>query len=181
MSARMDLKPASIALLVLFLGACADSNDAGKQAHGPPETALPPGCDAFHKSNYEVLRSAEVLAGPAVGLEDITPDSVHALRCIAHERDAVQRLRALAHHGSTAGQLYALMGLRFLDRKEFARILPRYTASATTVRWVRGCIGGEESVAEIAGFIDQRLYAEGFLPEFRITPVVKIDSVSATP
>jgi hypothetical protein len=101
-----------------------------------------------------------------------TPESVQALRCMTQELNAVQRLRKVAQVSSMPGQLYALIGLRILDEQEFKRLLPRYSANTTTVQTVSGCIAGQETVAKIVTWVDQRPYAEEFLPQFRITPVV---------
>ena len=173
----MGSKQGLTTLLALLVSACGSSIEDGKGTAEVAEqissVALTAECVPFHDSNYEALRDAQVLAGPSIGFEGKKSESVQALRCMTQELNAVPRLRNLTRTGTTVAQLYALMGLRILDEKEFKRLLPRYAADTTTVQTVSGCIGGQAAVATIANLIDQRSYIDEFLPELRATnPVV---------
>jgi hypothetical protein len=152
---------------VLFLtvtSLCAAATPAPSDADQPISAE---DCVPYRGANYDVLYSATLFTGGTTGLfGESTPDEVFALRCMTQEKDAVQRLRTLADKGSPAGQLYALAGLRALDRKEFNCLVPRYESSTETVLTMMGDEGDQVPVAKMADRIaTDKNFVVGLLPD----------------
>jgi len=92
-----------------------------------------------------------------------------ALRQILKERDPVSRLEGVIPNATPAGQLYALLGLRKLDRAAYARALEMCRRTDTKVETAHGCMIGQESFKDLAKEIDRGQYdptLEHEWPEF---------------
>jgi hypothetical protein len=72
-----------------------------------------------------------------------------AMRVIAHSDGADAAFKELVAHGTIAGQLYGLIGVRRTDPAFFRANIERYKNSRERVRTFEGCIIGDERVAKV--------------------------------
>jgi hypothetical protein len=120
-------------------------------------SALP--CAAVMPANSETtLQSVNSFAMGGVGYAGSMSAGEGALRQILKESDAVSRLEGMVPTATPAGKLYALLGLRKLDRAAYARALEICQRTDTKVETARGCIIGHESFRDLAKEIDRGEY-----------------------
>lgn len=87
-----------------------------------------------------ILREAKVFAiGPVGDGGDISRSEL-ALRALLKRPDALDECQKLIAHGSAAGQIYGLLGLRLLHAEEFKATFARYKDSEVPVKRFSGCI-----------------------------------------
>jgi len=120
-------------------------------------SALP--CAAVMPANSQTtLQSVESFAMGGVGYAGTMSAGERALRQILKEHDAVARLEGVIPNATPAGKLYALLGLRKLDRAAYARALEMCGRTDTKVETAHGCIIGHESFRDLAKEIDRGQY-----------------------
>jgi len=139
-------------------------------------------CERYRGDSYELLFRARTFSSSHIGLnDDSTPHEVRALRCITQEVDALNRVRRIAETGSLAGQLYALVALRYLDAHDFKALLADYANSKVRVE-ISG--GGDvvtyQEAGQIAHWIDQDLYWI-FLPALNASKLKREPEFSVLP
>jgi hypothetical protein len=116
-------------------------------------------CAAVMPANSETtLRSIDSFAMGGVGVAGTMSAGERALRQILKERDALSRLEGMIPNATPAGKLYALLGLRKLDRAAYARALEMCQRTETEVETARGCIISHESFRDLAKEIDRGQY-----------------------
>jgi hypothetical protein len=116
-------------------------------------------CAAVMRANSETtLRSVDSFAIGGVGAAGTMSAGERALRQILNERDALSRLEGMIPNATPAGKLYALLGLRKLDRAAYARALEMCQRTDTKVETARGCIISHESFRDLAKEIDRGQY-----------------------
>jgi hypothetical protein len=101
------------------------------------------------KSAEETLRRAKMFQDAHVGYAATTPKVVHAFRRLLEEKDAAPAFRRLLKNGTLAGQLYALCGLRVVDRPYFKRVVGRYAKDRRRVKTQHGCMITSSPVSEL--------------------------------
>jgi hypothetical protein len=122
-------------------------------------------CQPFHDSSYDALFTAKQFATEPIGFSGkVIPADVHALRCLMAEPDALSRVRDLIAHGTLAGQLYGLVGLRALHREEFARTVRSYASSTQSVVTISGDLMKQEPVSALADLIARGEYSAKLYP-----------------
>ena len=87
----------------------------------------------------ERLMRAERFTTDAIGYAGVTPNEVIALRRLTQEVEAAAALAHVERHGTTAGRLFALVGLRRVDRERFDAVLDGYRTTDATVEYMSGC------------------------------------------
>ena len=93
-----------------------------------------------------------------VGVAGTMSEGERALREVLKQPDAVTQLESALQDASAAGQLYALLGLRFRDRTAYQRALEKYRANDAKVQTMRGCILQRESFRELVNQIERGDY-----------------------
>ena len=109
------------------------------------------------------LKAAEVfIVGPA-GLprRDVPPPvsrEEKALFTILDNSSAKALLSSLAKEGSPVGRVYALLGLRYVDKAAYEASLKALRASDVKIQSIGGCIMYREKASVFADRIDKGLY-----------------------
>jgi hypothetical protein len=80
------------------------------------------------------------------------------------EPDALSRVRDLLAHGTPAGQLYALVGLKSLHAEEFASTVRSYASSTQSVVTISGDLMKQEPVSALAELIARGEYSTKLYP-----------------
>jgi hypothetical protein len=111
-----------------------------------PELAPPPPSFA---DAQEILAGARRLESRHVGEAGTPSKYLAALARILEEHDANTALEDIARRGTTAGRLYAVMGLYFLDGAAFAREAQRLYADGGEIKSLFGCIGASDDVRDV--------------------------------
>jgi len=105
-----------------------------------------------------VLQKTEMFALGGIGVAGTMSEGERALREILGQPNALARLEALVSSGSTAGKLYALLGLRIRDRAAYARALEKCRTLDAKVQTARGCILQQGSFGELVKEIERGQY-----------------------
>jgi hypothetical protein len=101
------------------------------------------------------LEKAGSFAMGGIGVAGTMSAGERALRYVLARPDAVARLEAAISNASPAGQLYALLGLRKLDRAAYGRALERLRAIDEIVGTARGCILSRENFRDLVKEIER--------------------------
>lgn len=107
---------------------------------------------------YEILKSAQIFAIGGIGYSGAISEEEKAFRSLLHQNNASEQCLALLSNATSEGQLFALLGLKLLDEGLFRQKAQPYLESDATVTTMRGCIRNRESVAFIAGEIQEGSY-----------------------
>jgi len=143
-------------LATLLLVSCASYGNAASPADE---------CQRFHDSSYDALFTAKQFATEPIGFSGkVIPAEVHALRCLMAEPDALSRVRDLIAHGTAAGQLYGLVGLKSLHAEEFASTIRSYASSTQSVVTISGDLMKQEPVSALADLIARGEYSTKLYP-----------------
>ena len=86
------------------------------------------------------LRRVESFAIGGIGVAGTTSQGEAALRTLLAEPDATTKLEGLLIKATSAGQLYALLGLRVHDRAAYERAVKNFHAPDGDVETIGGCI-----------------------------------------
>jgi hypothetical protein len=169
---RQSRKLLPVLLLAVGLSGCdrvsEPAPDASRATEALPKSLIKAGagCSIHRESDYEVLRWAMSFKLIRTDwIDKIMFVEVEALACMTREPDAVARLRKLLHDGSLVGQLYALVGLRALDKERFDEIVRPYFSNETVVRTIKGDVSTLSSVADLADWIETGYCTRDLLPE----------------
>jgi hypothetical protein len=104
------------------------------------------------------LQSAGSFALGGVGVAGTMSAGERALREVLRKQDAAARLEALVPNASTAGKLYALLGLKIRDRAAYERALEKCRTVDAKVETARGCILSQESFRDLVKEIERGQY-----------------------
>ena len=104
------------------------------------------------------LRKTELFALGGIGVAGTMSEGERALRELLKESDVAARLEKLVADASPAGQLYALLGLRTLDRAAYERALGKLRSTNAKVHTARGCMLSEESFSDLMKEIERGQY-----------------------
>jgi hypothetical protein len=99
---------------------------------------------------FEVIKSADSFKMGPVGYGGTTSREEYAFRKLLKEPDAARQFRALLRTGTTAAQLYGLLGLKLSKDPGFERAYRRFVATKRQVHIVEGCLGSEEDARAVA-------------------------------
>ena len=149
-------------LATLLLASCASYGNAASPADE---------CPRLHDSSYDALFTAQQFATEPIGFSGkVIPAEVHALRCLMAEPDALSRVRDLIAHGTPAGQLYGLVGLKSLYAEEFASTIRSYASSTQSVVTISGDLMKHEPVSTLADLIARGEYSTKLYPGSVVDP-----------
>jgi hypothetical protein len=147
------MKHLILQIIILFLVIGCNS------AQNPPEMS---GC--AHYDNAEFKEPVKLLekspcfrVGPVGYAGVIAPEEI-ALRKIMKREDASAALEELYSKGSSAGKLYALLGLRFVNKAKYDELLPQLRQNTDKVATQAGCIVFEKTVQVIVSSIEAGEY-----------------------
>lgn len=116
-------------------------------------TLLLPTTRAFAQTaKQETLRSirqADYFAIGRVGFAAAIPDAEKAIWLLIKAKDE-KSLVALAKDKNIATQLYALVGLRYLNSAQYKPLADELTRSKATVQTLSGCIATDKKVSVVA-------------------------------
>jgi hypothetical protein len=88
---------------------------------------------------FRYLQRSDVLEGPVIGFGAVYSGRFLAMRTLYRSPHADAAFKQLIRSGTTAGQLYGLIGVRRTDPLYFAAVAHRYASSVGTVRQSAGC------------------------------------------
>jgi hypothetical protein len=125
----------------------------------PPEMS---GCAHFDNVDFmdpfKLLEKSQCFRIGGVGWGGRTPPEEIALRKIMKREDASAALEELYSKGSSAGKLYALLGLRFANKAKYDELLPQLRQNTDKVATQAGCIVFEKTVQEIVSLMEAGNY-----------------------
>ena len=101
------------------------------------------------------VQDADKFALGGIGVAGTISKGESALRTILDAPDAVTQLEKMLPHGTDAGRLYILVGLRMRDRSAYKRAFESYAKHDSTVETVRGCMISRESFQMLMREIDR--------------------------
>lgn len=136
----------SSAVIVTFAGLAA-ATAAFEPRLFAPDLAMsltPRQREAFH-----YLMTAPYLAGPHVGIGGTRSGGYLAMRVLSRSTDADAAFKSLVLHGTVAGQLYGLAGVRRTDPLFFRANAWRCARRRDTIDFIQGCVMQAEPVAKI--------------------------------
>lgn len=130
---------------------------------GPP---LPPGDERRSPVMRAVayLMHSDRFYAASVGYAGVTPPQVLAWQIVYRAPKAVQMFRALTgDQSTTAGRLYGLAGLYFLDSAEYHVMATEIGRWGGVVSTVQGCIVTDRPAADIIAEMDRGEWSRAFL------------------
>jgi hypothetical protein len=98
---------------------------------------------------YNVLLHADRFSGPMIGITGRMPETVEALLSLVQAPQASEAFKALLEEATLPGQLYALCGIYFTDRKAFKQAVERYRYRDDSVETQFGCKVGFNRVSDL--------------------------------
>ncbi len=107
---------------------------------------------------YEQLLSVRVFAFGGVGYAGTTSEGERAFHAMLASPNAARLFRAALTNGTSEAQLYALCGLRRLERGAFDRHSARILAANPSVRTMSGCIQTDERASNVVARIGSGHY-----------------------
>ena len=108
------------------------------------------------------LRKADIFSVGGAGYGGRTTEAEDALAAICATPNATAKLMEVVRSASAAGQLYALLGLRFCDPVAYEGLLPAFTSRDDEVEVLMGCLGSTEQVGVVARRIARGSYDRSF-------------------
>lgn len=110
---------------------------------------------------FEYLRTADDLEMPAVGIGGSPSYGFIAMRIVARSKQPDAAFKELLRTGSTAGQLYALIGLRRTDRFFFESVFRAYANRTDDIGVFSGCVPRVEPIGPIVRAVNALQLPEG--------------------
>jgi|GEM_PF-1614940 len=136
----------SSAVIVTFVGLAA-ATAAFEPRLFAPDLAMsltPRQREAFH-----YLMTAPYLAGSHVGIGGTHSGGYLAMRVLSRSTDADAAFKSLVLHGTVAGQLYGLIGVRRTDPLFFRANAWRCARRRDDIDFIQGCVMKAEPIATI--------------------------------
>jgi hypothetical protein len=100
--------------------------------------------------SYETVQRAESFTVGGVGVAGTRTKQELAFRELIKQPQAGLNFRKLLEHGSPAGKMYGLLGLKLTDRNGFAEALPHFTECETKMETIGGCMVMHTTVGYVA-------------------------------
>ena len=117
-----------------------------------------PNCDRWDNADtvnpFELLKISGCFRIGGVGVAAATPPEQIALGRLMEQKDASVTLEKLFSEGSPASQLYALLGLRFIDRAKYEELVTKVKQNTLEIETQGGCIISHETVQQIIKSIE---------------------------
>ena len=104
--------------------------------------------DASTRSALDTLLHPGFFALGGVGNAACTSEGELALDHLLLDSQAAVLFRLILDHGSYEGKLYALIGLRTVDRAGYFQAVARYRNDQTPVETMSGCLRGAFPMAD---------------------------------
>ncbi len=104
------------------------------------------------------LEHATLFAIGGIGIAGKTSSEEEAFRAVLKQAGSAAQFQRLLGTASPEGQMYALLGLRLLDKKAFDAALPRFLDRTDAVLTFSGCLGGKWAVQDLAKSIQAGQY-----------------------
>ncbi len=129
-------------------------------AQNPPKMS---GCnnhvsDAASTEPFKLLEKSPCFRLGGVGYAGVIAPEEIALRKIMKQDDASAALEELYSKGSPVGKLYALLGLRFVNKAKYEELMPQLKQNTDKVETQAGCIVFKKTVQEIVSSIEAGQY-----------------------
>ena len=107
---------------------------------------------------YDTLQAAGMFTIGGVGIAGTVTAEEQAFRKLLQQPDAAAQCKRLLEEATSAGQMYALLGLRTLDGAAFRAAVPRYKDTKEMVATASGCIVTHLPATQIAKEIEEGHY-----------------------
>jgi hypothetical protein len=95
------------------------------------------------------LMTTEYLEGPYIGIGGTRSGGYLAMRVLSRSTDADAAYKSLVLHGTVAGQLYGLLGVRRTDPLFFRANAWRCAHRTGEIDFIQGCVMRAEPIAKI--------------------------------
>jgi len=144
------MKQLILQIIILFLVIGCNS------AQNPPKTS---GYDHFDNiESIKMLEKSQCFLVGRMGPAGVVPKEEIVLCKIMKRDDASAVLEELYSRGSPAGKLYALLGLRFINKAKYEELTPQLKQSTDKVETQAGCIVFVETVQAIISHMEAGNY-----------------------
>jgi len=136
----------SSAVIVTFAGLAAATAAFEPRLFAPDlaMSLMPRQREALH-----YLMTSQYLAGPHIGIGGSRSGGYLAMRVLSRSSDADAAFKSLVLHGTVAGQLYGLIGVRRTDPYFFRANAWRCTSRHDDIDFIQGCVMQAEPIATI--------------------------------
>jgi len=114
--------------------------------------------DTNSVNSFMLLANSECFRLGGIGYAGVTSQEEIALRKLMKQENASLVLEELFFKGTLTGQLYALMGLRFVDKAKYEKLFPQLSENHKEVSVQEGCIVHSRTVKEIVNFMETGNY-----------------------
>ena len=121
----------------------------------PAEKSPRPYVRHIPDDSFKVLVEAKCFRTGGIGPGGVTSDEEFSLRRIMVKDDASVTLDRLFTEGTPVGKLYALLGLRFVNRARYNELVPQMRQDTRSVDEQGGCIISETTVKDIVASIEK--------------------------
>jgi hypothetical protein len=108
--------------------------------------------------SVKLLEKSQCFRVGHVGVAGVIPNEAIALHRIMKRDDASAALEELYSKGSPAGKLYALLGLRFVNKAKYEELMPQLKQNTDKVETQAGCIVYTETVQAIISSMEAGNY-----------------------
>jgi hypothetical protein len=99
---------------------------------------------------FETVQRAESFTVGGVGVAGTRTKQELAFRELIKQPKAGLQFRKLLDHGSPAGKMYGLLGLKLTDKSGFEEALPKFTDCDTKIETIGGCMVMRTTVGYVA-------------------------------
>ena len=110
--------------------------------------------DPSSQPPFDILKNSNCFRIGGVGVAAQTPPEHIALVKLMDMTDSSQQLENLFYKGSMTGQLYALLGLYYVDQPKYEKLSPRLKNLSREVETMAGCLVLREKASDIVRQID---------------------------
>lgn len=102
------------------------------------------------QETIDTLSKASIFVIGPFGFAGTISAAEKALRQVVQQKDAREVLTKLLSEATPEGQMYALVGLKTVDKAEFQSRLKSYRDKFVQVRTAAGCIVSDQAASEVA-------------------------------
>jgi hypothetical protein len=137
--------------------------------NSPKEPLQKAGCEQYYRGNtteaFKVLQAAKIFRiGPVGYGGDIPPEEIALCKIIKRD-DSSAILKELYTTGTQASRLYALLGLRFVNKAKYDELMLQMKTQNGEIETQSGCIGSRQTMQDIiysieAGWFDSDIQRE---------------------
>jgi hypothetical protein len=146
-----------IIVLVAVIGCEASQNSPKMSGYGHFDNV----------DSVKLLEKSQCFRVDPAGVAGVIPNEMIALQRIMKRDDASAVLEELYSKGSPAGKLYALLGLRFVNKARYEELIPQLKQNTDKINTQSGCIIFDQTIKAIIGSMEAGNYDYYVQREFK--------------